>query len=99
MHEHDLRFEVAGDILSTTSESIREQLSQRLESSGASLGLFELDLPRTHMIDSVGLNLLVWLIKQVGARNGKLRIRLADANVMRTVRFTRLDRHAEIVHC
>ena len=94
-----LQFEVSGDILSTTAEGIREQLARKLdEAGGASVAVFELGLKSTRMVDSVGLNLMVWLIKQVGSRGGKLRIHVSDPNVLRTIQFTRLDRHAEVIH-
>jgi anti-anti-sigma factor len=92
-----MRFDVGGDILSTNAESLKERLAGDLASAPSPLGTFELNLSQTRMVDSVGLNLLVWLIKQVRARGGKLRISLADANVQRTFQFTRLDREAEVV--
>lgn len=92
------RLDIAGDILSTSSESIRQQLTVCLDAAGPSaIGVFDLNLRATRMVDSVGLNLLVWLIKQVNERGGKLRIWVADPNLLRVFQFTRLDRHAEVI--
>jgi anti-anti-sigma factor len=92
------RFEVTGDILSTNAESLKTQLARELARPDiAPAALFELSLVRARMVDSVGLNLLVWLIKQLRDRQGRLRILLSDPNVQRTFEFTRLDRQAEVV--
>lgn len=88
--------EVGGDILSTNVDFLRQDLSSLLEASKAAT-VFELRLPNTKMVDSAGLNLLVWFIKSVRARGGVVRIALSDRNVLRTFQFTRLDREIEIV--
>jgi anti-anti-sigma factor len=98
--QHPTSMVVEGDVLSTTAESLRTRLAEVLENSAKScapLAIFELDLRAARMIDSVGLNLLVWLLKKVQALGGKVRLRIADSNIERTLQFTRLDQHAEIV--
>ncbi|HEX3880175.1 MAG TPA: STAS domain-containing protein [Bryobacteraceae bacterium] len=92
-----LHVEVAGDVLSTTSDGIRGRITRELARAGSSIAAFELNMAHARMIDSAGLNLLVWLIKQVGIRGGKVRLRLSDPEVLRAVRFTRLGRDAEIL--
>jgi len=94
----EMHFEIQGDILSSNAESLKEKLAGELAAGGGGpIETFELNLVRTRMVDSVGLNLLVWLIKQVRAGGGKLRVSLSDSNVLRTFQFTRLDREAEVV--
>ncbi len=49
------------------------------------------------MVDSVGLNLLVTVIKQTKRAGGSVTLRVGSQNVERTFRFTRLDAHATVV--
>ena len=91
---------VEGDILSTNAESLRAGLFgvlQAADAAGERMAVFELDIRAARMIDSVGLNLLVWLLKQVQGRRGRVRLLIADANIERTLQFTRLSQHAEVV--
>ena len=57
----------------------------------------DLDLSRATMVDSVGLNLIVSVIKHVKGRDGSVRFLIGNNNVERTFRFTRLDSQAEVV--
>ena len=93
-------FSLPGNLLSTNASAVRQELERLLGAPGAEAGqlaLFELDLKNAQMIDSVGLNLLVWLIKAVRQREGRLRITVGSVHVERTLKFTRLDKQAEIV--
>lgn len=92
-----LTLAVPGDILSTNAEDLRAKLFADLKSADAACGLVEVDLSRASMVDSVGLNLLVSIIKHVKARSGSVRFLVGNSNVERTFRFTRLDSQAEIV--
>ncbi len=90
-----------GNILSTNAQEVRAQLSKALsnpKSAAGSLEVFELDVRHAQMIDSVGLNLIVWLLKAVRERRARLRLRVASVHVERTLQFTRLDQQAEVVH-
>ena len=49
------------------------------------------------MVDSVGLNLLVSLIRELTARDKKLRLLVSSKHILRSMRFTRLDTLAEVV--
>lgn len=92
------RYHLAGDILSANSESLREHLTRWLAHLGeAPLGTVELHLSDARMVDSVGLNLLIWLLKQLRARGGKLCLMTSDPNLLRIFQFTRLDRYADVV--
>ena len=91
---------VPGDILSTNVDSVRRCLAdplQHLEAARDSF-LFEVNLQAARMIDSVGLNLLVWLIKNVRRLGGRTRLIIADMNIDRTFQFTRLNQYAEVVN-
>ena len=91
---------VESDILSTNAESLRSRMLgvlQSTEAGGEAPGVFELDMRAARMIDSVGLNLLVWLLKKVQGAGGRLRLLIADTNIERTLQFTRLTQHVEVV--
>lgn len=95
-----LTVSLSGNILSTNAQEVRTQLTHALndpKSSAGTLEVFELDVTRAQMIDSVGLNLIVWLLKAVRERRARLRLVVASVHVERTLQFTRLDQQAEIV--
>ncbi len=89
-----------GNILSTNAQEVRAQLTAALNdprSAAGALAVFELDATRAQMIDSVGLNLVVWLLKALRERGARLRLVVSNVHVERTLLFTRLDQQAEIV--
>jgi anti-sigma B factor antagonist len=90
---------VPGDLISTTAEALRRQLAGVLEPSAAprTWNLFTLDLSAAKMVDSVGLNLVVTILKNVRKAGARMKILYSSPNVQRTFLFTRLDRHLELV--
>lgn len=92
-----VRFQAPGDVLSTTADSLRSALEEALKSPSAqAFQYFELDLRAARMVDSVGLNLLVWLWRTVTARGGRLRLKISSSNIDRTFRFTRFCERVEV---
>jgi anti-anti-sigma factor len=95
-----LTVRVDGDLVSTTTASVRGDIDRLLASmddpwpAGTTL---QLDLARAKMIDSMGLNLVVSLLKAAQKQGGRLRVAYADANVLRILTFTRLDKQLELV--
>jgi anti-anti-sigma factor len=93
-----LTLRVPENLVSTSAARFREEFSRQLDAAAAACPvLVEVNLSGARFVDSVGLNLLVTVIKRVGAWGGKTRLQVDDPNVNRTLRFTRLDAHAEIV--
>jgi len=93
-----LTLSIRENLLSTNAAGFREKITRELDqASAARPSLVEVDLCGAKIVDSVGLNLIVMVIKRVQAWEGKVRLLVDDANVARTFRFTRLDTHAEIV--
>lgn len=88
-------FSVSGNVLSTTAPQIREQLERLF--ADARLRTVEIDLRAAQMVDSVGLNLLVWAWKTLKERKGSLRLRTSSPDIERTLRFTRLSNYIEVV--
>lgn len=97
-HSYTLR--VPGDLISTSAEALRRQISGLLDASSAaprSWTLFKLDLSAAKMVDSVGLNLVVTILKMVQKTGAKMQVLYSNPNVQRTFLFTRLDKHLELV--
>ena len=92
-----LSISIPGNILSTNAEDLRTRIFGEVKQANSPWQVVEIDLRRASMVDSVGLNLLVAVIKHVRARNGAIRLVIGNHNVERTFRFTRLDSQAEIV--
>lgn len=88
----------SGDLTSTTTPAFRAEVEQRLASLAqhASGAVLEIDLRKARMVDSVGLNLLVSLIKTMNEKGGSVRVNIAHPNIQRILSFTRIDQHAEV---
>ncbi|MFA5263366.1 MAG: STAS domain-containing protein [Opitutaceae bacterium] len=94
-----IQCKVPGDLTSTTVPAFRAEVDQKLAQTvkdSPGLSLVEIDLKGARMVDSVGLNLLVSVIKQVKDRGGAVRILIAHPNIQRILTFTRIDKHAEV---
>lgn len=87
---------VPDDVLSTTAPALRTRLTALLENQSP-FEILEIDLRAARMVDSVGLNLLVWAWKSAKARGARLRIRIANPDIERTFRFTRLSHFVDVV--
>lgn len=92
-----LRLIFPGDVLNTNVARLKEQAQSALAAAGATWEWLEADLSAAKMVDSVGLNLLVSLIKSAQQQNRKTRIRTGSQHVRRALKFTRLDQMAEVV--
>jgi anti-anti-sigma factor len=89
-----------GDLISTTAEPLRPAINKLFEATSgkdAAWKLFRLDLSRAKMVDSVGLNFIVNVLKSVQQHGAKMQIVYANQNVHRTFLFTRLDKHLELL--
>ncbi|MFO1487521.1 MAG: STAS domain-containing protein [Verrucomicrobiota bacterium] len=95
-----LSIAIPGDILSTNADSLREDLFGVLESEpmqSAGWKTLELDLTQARMIDSVGLNLIVSVVRMVKARQGAVVANVRSSNIYRTFTFTRLDKQMTVI--
>ena len=95
-----LTLRVPGDLLSTNAEAMRNEANTLLEAANntpGQWGVFKLDLTAAKMIDSVGLNLIVTLVKRVQKHGAKMQVTYSNPNVLRTFNFTRLDKQVELV--
>lgn len=94
-----LTITLPGDLTSTTAEPLRPEVIGVLEqpANARACKVFRLELPAAKMVDSVGLNFIVSLLKTVQQRGAKMQIVCANANVHRTFLFTRLDKQIELI--
>lgn len=99
-NDNTVTLTVPGDLVSTTAEALRQEAERLLESAGEpqrKWNTFILNLSAAKMVDSVGLNLVVLLLKRVQKFGGKMQITYSSPNVLRTFSFTRLDKHIGLV--
>lgn len=100
LREETMTFRVPGDLVSTNADALRKEINGLLETGGDTQRkwhIFVLDLTAAKMVDSVGLNLVVSLLKRVLVRDAKLQVNYSSPNILRTFAFTRLDQHVKLV--
>ena len=89
-----------GDLISTAVERLRPEITLLfgdLAKPDSDWKLLQLDLSTAKMVDSVGLNFIITVLKSVQKKGAKMRVKYSDQNVHRTFIFTRLDKHVELV--
>lgn len=99
-HTKTLTLVVPNDIISTNAAALRTEIFTILESEAISRANWEtlqLDLRAANMIDSMGLNLLVSIIKLARTRQSKIVGVIANQNVQRALCFTRLNTQMELI--
>lgn len=85
-----------GDLLSTNAAASQAELS-RLMDADEKWKLIVLDLRAARIVDSVGLNLIVSIIRGARPAGRSVRVVVSNQNVRRVLAFTRIDQHAEVV--
>jgi ABC-type transporter Mla MlaB component len=99
--EHNvLHCAIRRDVLSTGVRELFDKL-QAIQKDPkvqqSSWRTLELDLTGAKMIDSMGLNFIVQILKWAKERDAKAKILIQDKNLDRLLRFTRMNEHAEVV--
>ena len=56
-----------------------------------------LEMFQAKMVDSVGLNLIVTILRATQKLQVRMQLAYQNPNVLRTLQFTRLDRHLDLV--
>jgi anti-anti-sigma factor len=87
------------DILSTNVDRLKDQIDKILELPPVKLGgvqkvLFDMKLVK--MVDSMGLNLLVNLVKSEKNKGHAIAALVSSLHLHRTLLFTRMDKQMEI---
>ena len=95
-----LLFALPGDLTSSNVAIYKGEFAELLkdnESTPRSWDVFRLDVAGAAMIDSMGLNFVVGIFRQIDRLGVKMQVAYRDSNVYRTLLFTRLDKHVELV--
>lgn len=92
-----LLVQVPGDLVSTNADQLRAALATTLNSETAPpWDRLRLELLAAKMVDSVGLNLIVTLVRVAQKFDRKVQVTYTNPNILRTFQFTRLDQHVEL---
>lgn len=84
---------VAGDVDLHTAERLAETLREAAEESASCVVL---DLLEVTLVDSAGLGVLASTARSMTARGGKFVLAADDAQLLRTLRITGLDRMFDV---
>ena len=84
---------ISGELTSDQSDAFRRACQDRLNSGAMHLIL---ELEYLTLIDSAGLELLMWLLEEMAKKRGQLRLVRPDDNVTKALHLTRLDRRFTI---
>lgn len=84
---------ISGELTADQSDAFRRACLDRLH-SGAVHVILELEY--LTLIDSAGLELLLWLLEEISKKRGQLRLVKPDDNIMKALHLTRLDRRFTI---
>ena len=87
---------VSGDLTTDQADAFRRACQERFD---AGIRDLILNLEHLTLIDSAGLELLLWLIDQLAPRQGRLRLVKPDELVLRILEVTRLHRKFDIHDC
>ncbi len=87
-YDHVTVIGLTGELTADTVESLRANLSQRLEQK---VRFFVLDLEQVTFIDSKGLETLLWIQEQCDERLGQVRLCKPDETCKKILEVTRLD--------
>ncbi len=89
----------SGDILSTNVGKLKEEIERVMalpEVASCGYTRCHFDLRNTKMIDSMGLNLLVTIVRNEKAHGHKITAEVSSPHLHRTLVFTRMDKQMEI---
>ncbi len=80
---------ISGELTADQADAFRRALTDRFTAGARN---FVLQLEHLEMIDSAGLEMLLWLLDEVSDRNGYLRLVKPDENIRKILHITRLER-------
>ena len=84
---------ISGDLTTDQADAFRRACLDRFE---AGICDIVLDIEHLTVIDSAGLELLLWLIDEVSDRRGALKLVKPDETISEILRITRLERRFDI---
>jgi ABC-type transporter Mla MlaB component len=96
-----LKLVLAGDLKSTTIAEMRRDLGTIIKHEYVFLlkiTLVELDISSAGIVDSLGLNLVLSVLKWAGTSNAEARIIVGTRGVYETLLAIGLDKHAQLIY-
>ena len=95
-----LRLQVGGDVTSTTTGALHRDVQIILadeQTRALSIHRVELDLNAARMVDSLGLNLIITILKWAKNRDARLGIQVSKRGVYSTLLAVGLERQADLL--
>jgi len=84
---------VSGELTADQSDSFRRSCQDRFDAGSRDVLL---DMHELKLVDSAGLELLLWLSDQAAQQSGQLRLVGPDETIRKILEITRLDRRFAI---
>ncbi|MFZ5806689.1 MAG: STAS domain-containing protein [Verrucomicrobiota bacterium] len=92
-----MQFVFHQDVLSSVVEEMSFLIKKNLEDKKQEdWNILEIDLHAVRVMDSMGLNLLIGLLKHAQLRNARVRCKISSPTIHRTFLFTRLDKQMDV---
>ncbi len=79
---------VSGELTADQADTFRRTCGDRM---GAGIRDIVIDMEHLQFVDSIGLELLLWLSEELAEQNGQLRLVSPDDTVSKILEVTRLD--------
>ncbi|HEX7654734.1 MAG TPA: STAS domain-containing protein [Verrucomicrobiae bacterium] len=95
-----LTVQIPADLVSTNAGELRDCLKEVLQTEEGRTVPWQtlrLEMFQAKMVDSVGLNLIVTILRATQKLQVRMQLAYQNPNVLRTLQFTRLDRHLDLV--
>ncbi|MCS6243150.1 MAG: hypothetical protein H2172_04720 [Opitutus sp.] len=96
-----LKLTLEGDLKTTTIAELRRDLATILKHEYVFLlkiALVEVDISSACIVDTVGLNLVLSVLKWAGTSNAEARIIVGARGVYETLLAIGLDKHAQVIY-
>ena len=84
---------VSGELMIDHADNFRRAVEDRFASGARDIVL---SLEHLHLLDSAGLETLLWLLDEVASLRGQLRLVKPDETISKILEVTRLDRRFNI---
>jgi anti-sigma B factor antagonist len=84
---------ISGELTADQADAFRRSVSERFNAGARDVVL---NVEHLALVDSAGLELLLWLLDEVADRNGQVRLVKPDDIVRKILELTRLDRRFSI---